>query len=62
VAQNINNPETLNPEILYKHSSLPYDLVGDNLKHDLSSIFDKIIRNVDEIAPAASTKVSGIRQ
>jgi len=54
VAQNINNPETLNPEILYKHSSLPYDLVGDN--------FDKIIRNVDEIAPAASTKVSGIRQ
>lgn len=42
----------------YKHSSLPYgrDLVGDNLKHDLSSIFENFIRNVDKIAPAASTK------
>jgi len=33
-----------------------HNFVGDNLKHDLSSIFENFIRNVDKIAPAASTK------
>ncbi|XP_060598062.1 uncharacterized protein LOC132751871 [Ruditapes philippinarum] len=42
----------------YKHSSLPYgrDLVGEELRTDLSSIFESFIKNVDKISPAASTK------
>jgi DNA polymerase III epsilon subunit-like protein len=48
----INDPEK------YKHSSLPYgrDLVGEELRTDLSSIFESFIKNVDKISPAASTK------
>ena len=42
----------------YKHKGLPYgrDLSGDELKADVAAVFEIFEKNVEKIAPAASTR------